>query len=97
MEFSQFAEGLRAHADRVKPFGKTIKFDFPEGSVTIDGTGEKTVVHENGGDADCTIITKLEHLDKLRRGELNPMMAMMSGKLKIKGDMSLALKLQELL
>ena len=97
MDISHFAEGLSAHVDRVKPFGKTIKFEFPEGSITIDGTGEKTVVHQNGGEADCTIITKLEHIEKLRKGELNPMMAMMSGKLKIKGDMGLALKLQELM
>ena len=81
----------------MKPFGKTIKFEFSEGSVTIDGTGEKTVIHQDGGDADCTIVTKLEHLDKLRKGELNPMTAMMTGKLKIKGDMGLAMKLKDLL
>ena len=97
MDFNQFTEGLRAHADKVKPFGKTIKFEFSEGSVTIDGTGEKTMIHQDGGDADCTIVTKLEHLDKLRKGELNPMTAMMTGKLKIKGDMGLAMKLKDLL
>jgi putative sterol carrier protein len=95
MDFHQFAEGISAHAERIKPFGKVIKFEFPEGSVSIDGTGEKTVVHQRGGDADCTIISKLEHIDRLRKGELNPMMAMMTGKLKIKGDMNLALKLQD--
>ncbi len=31
------------------------------------------------------------------KGELNPMQAFMSGKLKVQGDMSLALKLQSLL
>ena len=97
MDFAQFSEGIRAHAERVKPFGKTIKFEFPDGSLTIDGRGEKTLVHEDGGEADCTIITKLSHIEKLRKGELNPMMAMMTGKLKIKGDMSLAMKLQELM
>lgn len=95
MQYQQFLEGLRAHVDRIKPFGKSIKFSFPEGQIVIDGRGEKTSVSEGDIDADCTIITKLEHLDKMRRGELNPMMAMMSGKLKIKGDMGLAMKLQE--
>jgi putative sterol carrier protein len=34
---------------------------------------------------------------KLKTGDLNPMMAVMSGKVKIKGDMGLAMKLQSLL
>ena len=34
---------------------------------------------------------------KLAEGKLNPTSAFMSGKLKIKGDMSLALKLQSLI
>jgi putative sterol carrier protein len=34
---------------------------------------------------------------QLKNGELNPMMAVMSGKVKIKGDMGLAMKLQSLI
>ena len=33
---------------------------------------------------------------KLVKGELNPMMAVMTGKVKIKGDMGVAMKLQSL-
>jgi putative sterol carrier protein len=36
-------------------------------------------------------------LERLKNGDLNAMMAVMSGKIKIKGDMSLAMKLQNLL
>jgi putative sterol carrier protein len=43
------------------------------------------------------IITSLETLIKLKSGDLNPMMAVMGGKVKIKGDMGLAMKLQSLL
>jgi len=48
-------------------------------------------------DADCTITTSLETLMGLQSGDVNPMMAVMSGKIKIKGDMGLAMKLQTLL
>jgi putative sterol carrier protein len=34
---------------------------------------------------------------QLKSGSLNPMMAVMSGKIKIKGDMGLAMKLQALI
>ncbi|MBL0023782.1 MAG: SCP2 sterol-binding domain-containing protein [Saprospiraceae bacterium] len=37
------------------------------------------------------------NLLQLKNGELNPMMAVMSGKIKIKGDMGLAMKLQSLI
>jgi putative sterol carrier protein len=45
----------------------------------------------------CTLQLSDENFAKLVKGELNPAMAFMSGKLKIKGDLSLALKLQSVL
>ncbi|MEO0340308.1 MAG: SCP2 sterol-binding domain-containing protein [Bacteroidota bacterium] len=47
-------------------------------------------------DAHCTITTSIATLDGIRSGSVNPMMAVMSGKVKIQGDMSLAMKLQSL-
>jgi putative sterol carrier protein len=38
----------------------------------------------------------LEDLTKLYKGELNAMAAVMTGKIKIKGDMGVAMKLQSL-
>ena len=48
-------------------------------------------------DADCTIAATEENFTALLKGELNPMMAVMTGKVKISGDMSVAMKLQNLL
>ena len=47
-------------------------------------------------DADCTISASEETLLKIASGEANPTTAYMTGKLKIKGDMGAALKLQKL-
>ena len=48
--------------------------------------------------AQCTItINKAEDWVALASGKMNPTMAFMQGKIKVKGDMSLALKLQSLL
>ncbi|MFT7588335.1 MAG: putative sterol carrier protein [Limisphaerales bacterium] len=97
MTITEITEGIRSHAGQISPFGKTIKFEFEEGVVVVDGTGEATTVDNQDRDTDTTITTKLEHFDKLRKGELNPMMAMMSGKLKVTGDMGLAMKLKDIM
>lgn len=60
-----------------------------DGKATIADTA-----HEN---PNVTIITSLDDFAKLVAGELNATSAFMAGKLKIKGDMSLAMKLQSLL
>jgi putative sterol carrier protein len=53
-------------------------------------------VAEGENDADCTISASEETLMKIANGEANPTTAYMTGKLKIKGDMGAALKLQKL-
>lgn len=78
-------------------FGKTIKFVFEQGAVHIDMTQEEAIVSNEDKEADCTIKTSIETLDGIRKGEINAMNAMFKGKLKIKGDMGLAMKLPELL
>ena len=60
-------------------------------------TGDEARVSNEDKDADTVVVTTVEVLNKLRSGELNAMMAMMSGKVKIKGDMGLAMQLQGLL
>ena len=46
--------------------------------------------------ADATITTSAETFAKIVAGEQNPTTAYMTGKLKIKGDMGAAMKLQKL-
>ena len=55
------------------------------------------IVSAGDGDADCTISLTAEVLEKLRDGEINPMMAVMGGQIKISGDMGLAMKVQSLM
>lgn len=93
----QITEKFSEAASNSAPIGATIKFVLDGDTVFIDGTGESNVVNNDDKDADCTISMSVEDLDKLRKGELNPMMAVMGGKIKIKGDMGLAMKLQSLL
>ena len=69
-----------------------------EGHWTVDlKTSPGTVVTGQSDDADCTIGMGDEDFFNLAIGELDPTMAFMKGKVKIKGNMALALKLDKLM
>ena len=48
-------------------------------------------------DADITLTVSTDNFAQILEGKLNPNLAFITGKLKIKGDMQLALKLQAIL
>lgn len=97
MTFEDFTAKVSEAACNAPNLGKKLKLQLDEGVVMIDMTADEAVVSNEDGEADTTIKTSIETLDKLRKGDVNPMMAMMTGKLKISGDMGLAMKLQSLL
>ncbi|HET7568227.1 MAG TPA: SCP2 sterol-binding domain-containing protein [Gaiellaceae bacterium] len=94
-----FFANLPSRADASKTAGMTNSYVFD-----IEGAGAWTVsvddgavsVSEGAGDADATISTSQEVFEKIIAGEQNPTSAYMTGKLKIKGDMGAAMKLQKL-
>ena len=96
MDLSNLVEELKKQASNTAPFGAKLKFVVDDHAILIDGTKDNAVSEEDA-DADCTITTDSETLIKMKNGDLNPMMAVMSGKVKIKGDMALAMKLQSLI
>lgn len=79
--------------------GGTLKFDFGEpGSILIDGkSSPNTVTDGEGKSADTTISVKLEDFEKMAKGELDGTAAFMQGKLKVAGDMGLAMKIGSVL
>jgi putative sterol carrier protein len=95
----EFFETLESRADPSKTAGLTASYLFD-----IDGAGQwkvdiddgKVQVTEGGGDADTTIQTSSETFERIVAGEQNPTTAYMTGKLKVKGDMGQAMKLQKL-
>lgn len=78
------------------PIESSIKFNLGGDIIHLDGTGSSNVVTSDDKDADCTITMTTEDFQGMLSGDLNPMMAFMSGKIKIDGDMSVAMKLQSL-
>ena len=75
-------------------FEHVIKFNCAhEGVLVIN----KNQVTTEDIDAECTIDITKENLLALVKGELNPTMGFMQGKLKIDGNMGVAMKLGQLL
>ena len=96
----EFFEGLESRADASKTAGMTNSYLFD-----IDGAGKWTVkVEEGAGERHRRrgrrrrrrSPTSEETFEKIISGEQNPTSAYMTGKLKVKGDMGAAMKLQKL-
>lgn len=71
-------------------FEGSAKFQIEgEGSIVVDESG----VREGDDDTDVTMIASAETFQGIIEGDVNPTMAFMSGKLKIEGNMGMAMKL----
>ena len=92
--------GILDIADRIKPqveaagFEQSVKFDTgADGVIVIDGS----TISTTDAPADCTIKLSLDDLESLVAGDLSPTTAFMTGKIKVEGDMSVAMALGQLL
>jgi putative sterol carrier protein len=95
MDLAGLTEKVQGALGPGSGFDKKVKFDFgPVGKLLIDGVANK--VSNEDGAADATVSVNFDDFLKLAEGQLDPMMAYMSGKLKVAGDMGVAMKLQTL-
>lgn len=78
--------------------GAVIKFDFGEqGSLILDAKQIPNKIDFDGAEPDCTMIISLDNFKAMAEGSLDGVSAFMTGRLKVKGDMSIAMKLGALL
>ncbi len=97
MTLAEATDKVKELAERKSGSLKSVvNFKFEEGVIHLDDTQSPTVVSNDEKGADCTIRMKIGNFEKLMGGNLNPMMAYMSGKMKIDGDMSVAMKLSSM-
>ena len=98
MTFDEIVESIKTRAAGADAIGAKIKFALGDGqNILIDGTGDGNAVTTEDGDADTTVKSSMDDFTSLMKGDLNPMGAVMSGKIKIDGNMGLAMKLQSFL
>ena len=93
MSVQEIAEKMKSRVASAG-FEHSVKFDTgSDGVVVIDGA----TVSNTDAPTDCTVKLSLDDLDSLIAGDLNPTMAFMSGKIKVEGDMTVAMALSQLL
>ena len=87
----------RVDASRTQGMNNSYLFDIDgAGKWKVDVNDGNVTVTEGGDGADAVISTPEETFTKIASGEQNATSAYMTGKLKVKGDMGAAMKLQKL-
>ena len=95
MNIQECTEAIRAKVGDNSGLNAVLKFDCgDDGKIVIDGASTPNTVDNNDRETDCTVTISLENLNALLTGQLNPVTGFMSGKFKVSGDMSVAMKLQ---
>ena len=93
MSMDAIADKMRAKVEG-SDFTKSVRFDCgPDGVVVINGASVSTIDEP----ADCTITLDKDVLESMIAGELDPTSAFMQGKLRVDGDMSVAMALSQVL
>ena len=98
MTLDECTQAIRTKVGADSGLGATLKFDCgADGTVYIDGRSAPNTVSNDNGEADCTVGITLENLAAMLKGELEPATGFMMGKLKVAGDMSVAMRLQRVI
>jgi len=98
MSLAEVTEKMRERVGESSGLNATVKFDFgDDGVLYVDGESSPNSVSNEDKEAQCTIKIALGDFIAMGKGELEPMTAFMMGKLKVSGDMGVAMKLQKVL
>jgi len=98
LTLEKITEGIRGRIGTRSPIPAIVKFDFgDDGVVRVDGKSTPTVVDNEDREADCTVKVIMDDFVQIAQGTINPQMAFMTGKLRVEGDVSLAMQLGAIL
>jgi putative sterol carrier protein len=88
----------RIEPEKLAGVSATYRFDVDQvGSWRVAVEGGAVTVDETDAPAECVIGASEKTLMRIVTGQQNPAAALMLGKLRIEGDMTLALRLKDLL
>mgnify|MGYP000534058974 CR=1 FL=1 len=98
MNLEACTEAIRTKVGTDSGLDATLKFDCGEdGVICIDGKSAPNTVSNINLDTDCTVGITLENLNAMLAGDLEPATGFMMGKLKVTGDMGVAMRLQRVI
>jgi putative sterol carrier protein len=87
----------RIAPEQARNLDASYRFDIEGvGSWRLESDGEQVLVSESDAPADCVIRTDERTFLRIVGGEQSPMGAYMTGKVRVEGDLGLALRLRDL-
>jgi putative sterol carrier protein len=99
MSIREFFEQVpqRVSAEQARSLGGTYRFDIEgAGSWRLEAQGDRVVVTESDAPADCVVKTDEATFLGIVSGGQSAMGAFMTGKLRVEGDLGLAMRLRDL-
>ncbi|MHA1536129.1 MAG: SCP2 sterol-binding domain-containing protein [Alphaproteobacteria bacterium] len=98
MSLEEMTAKVKEKVGEESGLGATLKFAFEDDTVIfVDATKSPNEVSNDDKDADCTLSMTVANFQAMMDGDLDATMAYMSGKLKIDGNMGIAMKLGSVL
>jgi putative sterol carrier protein len=94
----EFFDSLLGRVDpgRARALAGSYRFDVDgAGSWRLEADGDRLVVTESDAPADCVIRADERTFLRIVAGKQSPMGAYMTGKVKVDGDLGLALRLRD--
>ncbi len=94
MTLEELTNGMRDRVGEDCGLGASVAFDFgDDGRIFLDANTVPNVVSNGDDEADCTISVSLDDFVSMVNGELDGTTAFMMGKLKVAGNMGVAMKI----
>ncbi len=98
MGLEEITEKIRRKLAAAGHIKARVKFDFgDDGLVFVDSTQDPPLVSNSDAESDTTLVCSMTTFEGLLAGTQDPNIAFMMGKLKVKGSMGLAMKLNAVL
>ncbi len=98
MNLEECTQAIRTKVGDDSGLAASLKFDCgDDGVIVIDGKSTPNTVSNANTDTDCTVGITLDNLTAMLEGDLDPATGFMAGKLKVSGDMSVAMRLQRVI
>jgi putative sterol carrier protein len=96
MNLTDLTERVRQSVGAESGLDATIKFDFgEEGIIYIDGVSKPNTVSNEDKDSKITIKVSRENFEKIIDHKLNPKVALMTGRMRLRGDLRIAMRLDK--
>ena len=97
MNVTQLTDRVRSAVGAESGLDATIKFNFgDQGVIYIDGKSTPNAVTNDDRNSQIVISFTPETLTRILDKQLNPKVALMTGKMKLRGDLRIAMRLDKI-